>query len=211
MPGQKRHYEIWIGEQSSGKTHQLRRRIRVLEQKHRITAVFVCDRLNEYGDLGEVVHNFGDYAAASDETIPRVVVFQFGPSAEDYELVFREALELGGCVIVLDEAYEFAPTGHVWRSDQLKMVVLSGRHLPNAEGKECVTHLLVATQYPRSVHHQLWGQARTVMVGKIAGENARQWVKLNFGQPALDRVDQLEPWEWRKLRGPMPELGENHW
>ncbi len=211
MPGLTRHYEIWIGEQNSGKTHQLRRRARVLAARKRITAIFVFDRLNEHSDLGEVAYNFAEYVELSADTIPRIVVCQFGPDGESYELMLREAIELGGCVLMIDEGYEFAPTGHKWKSDRLKMIVLSGRHLPNSEGKECVTHILCATQYPKSVHHQLWGEARTVMCGKISGENARMWVKGSFGQPSLDDVDRLEPRQWKRLKGPIPELGENRW
>lgn len=211
MPGKQRHYEVYVGEQFSGKTRRLRRRIRVLEKKRKIEAVFICDTKNEFYDMGAVVHSFADYAAVSLDSIPRVVVWELGENPLAYEVVFEEAIEQGGCVIVLDEGYIFAKAGSNWKSATLQRIVLSGRHLTNNEGKECVTHLLVACQYPKTLQHMLWSQARTIMCGKIQGENPRAWVRDNFGVDALARVDELEPWHWVLLRGPRPVFGEDRW
>jgi len=132
----RRIYEVWIGEQSSGKTYQIRRRIGELSARARISSVFVADRLGEYRDLGFVAHSWGEYLAeAAERGIPRVVVFCLGDDPGAYEPLFREAIEVGGVVLVLDEAYSFAPSGSTWRgSPTLKKIVFSGRHLPNAQG-----------------------------------------------------------------------------
>jgi len=208
----KRRYEMWIGEQKSGKTHNLRRRIRVLATRRSVTSVFVCDRIGEYSDLGERVRSFAEYVEIAADTIPRIVVFQLGPDADRYDVVFREALELGHCAIVLDEAYEFAPSGSTWRgSARLKQIVFSGRHLPNIDGDECPTHLLIAAQYPRSVDHNLWGQAYTILSAKLRAENSRKWISGNFGDDALRRADALGEYQWTALRGSLPSLGPNRW
>ena len=198
----KRVYEIWIGEQTSGKTFQLRNAIKSLSTRKSIDCIFICDRLGEFGDLPrcEIVRDWSDMSRFDE--LPRIISFQFGPDAEAYNIVFREAIEQGNVCIVLDEGYEFAPGGASWRGAQeLKAIMFSGRHLRNIAGKLCPIHLIVAAQYPKSIYHQFWGQANCVMCGVISGENTRNWIKGNFGEVQLKAVDMLNKWEWFPLRG----------
>jgi len=200
----ERIFEFWTGGQASGKTWQLRRRIAELSKKPSIRSVFICDRLGEYSDCGTLFVKFGDYLAC--EKIPRVCVFNFGINADLYRPIFREAIGNGNIVLVLDEAYDFAPAGSTWRgADDLLQIVLAGRHLRNYENTLCQVHLLVATQYPRQVHHSIWSQAATVCASKLTGDNAADWLRGNFGKEALLKNQGLGVHVFQVLR---PENGK---
>jgi len=208
-----RRYVFVVGGQASGKTFQLKNAIRHEASLVSVTAVFVCDRLNEYRDAGVIFKSYEEYITAvslSDE-IPRVCVFQLGTDVKSYDVVFREAIEQGGVTLVIDEAYQFVPGGGggTWRgSEDLQSIVLAGRHLENVDGKMCVVHLYVAAQYPRNCDTLLHSQAYTVMCGTIEGENAASWVKENTGvdgKVELARVRALGKWEWTCLRGTRPD------
>jgi hypothetical protein len=203
----KRHFVFLAGEQTSGKTYQLKSAINYYKQMSHVHSVFVCDRLGEFERYGICFHSYGEYLEyVAEKPVPRCCVFRLGESGDDYANVFREAVEQGDCVVVLDEGYEFAPSGSTWRGDlNLRRIVLSGRHLRNVQGEMCKAHLLVAAQYPKTCSLTLWSQAHTIVCGKIAGENARHWVRDNFGMKQLDKVDKLDKWEWQTLRGNCPK------
>jgi DNA helicase HerA-like ATPase len=141
------------------------------------------------------------------EEIPRVVIWQLGRHVSQYVRPMLEAVELGDVAIVLDEAYEYAPSGARWTGpDVLRDIVLAGRHLARADGEIRPTHLVVATQYPRTVHHLIWSQAYTVMVGVVAGEQTASWLRDNFGDQALAAVRELKPYQWQAVAGVRPEM-----
>jgi len=216
MPGKQRHYEIWIGNQGSGKTHQLRRRARLLAANSRVDCVLICDRLNEWGDFerlqARVYNHYADFVGDMGEGIPRVAIFQLGVDADAYDLVLLWAVRQGNCAVLLDEAYAFAPSGSTWRgSDVLQRIVFSGRHLSNEIGEECVTHLLIGAQYARTMDHSLWEQARVIMCGRVEGKTQEQWIRENFGEEKWASVKRLGEHEWTALRGSRPALGANRW
>jgi hypothetical protein len=202
-----REYTFLCGEQTSGKTYQLRSAIAYYKSKESIHAIFICDRLGEYTDQGTTFYSWEAYLDYTyQHSLPRVCVFRLGESGACYGPVFAEAIEQGNCLVVLDEAYEFAKAGSSWQGDpSLRRIILSGRHLEDINGKMCRTHLLVAAQYPKTCHLTVWQQARTVMCGRISGESARKWVKDGYGNPKLDKVDKLEKWQWCVLQGEKPK------
>lgn len=195
----KRIFEFYAGGQASGKTYQLRKRVEELAQKKSITSVFVCDRIGEYEDLGVVCRKLADYY--QHEHIPRIVIFSLGLDVTAYEPVFDEAIDQGGCVIVIDEAHEFAPGGSAWRgAESLHRVVLAGRHIRNCQNKICQTHLVIATQYPRQCHHSMWSQAETIKASILRGDLASDWIRGNFGKPAAETNARLALHQFQTLR-----------
>lgn len=206
-----RAFEMWIGEQASGKTTALRARVRCLAHMRSVTSVFVFDRLREWSPaaLGikscEIYRRHADYLAK--EEIPRVVIWQLGSAVDPYERVIAEAVRLGDCAIVIDEAYEFAPTGATWTGSHiLRECVLAGRHLQRHDGELRPVHLIIATQYPKSVHHLMWSQANAIIVGRFSGENTSSWIVANFGKEHLTACEKLKLYHWHACRGEMPDL-----
>lgn len=203
----KRHFIFLAGEQASGKTFQITHAVRWFAARPQVHAVFVCDRLGEYVDEGEVFTSFAQYVQyCIDKPIPRVCVFCFGMDRAPYYQVEQEAIDEGNVCLVIDEAWEFSPSGSSWRGGPaLKEIVFAGRHLPNRQGKLCKVHLVVAAQYPRRCHLDMHQQANCVLASSLEGENARDWVKQNFKPGSLERVDKLQQWEWTVLRSkPIP-------
>ncbi len=212
-----RIYEFWTGRQRvAGKTTALRSRVRWLAGHRSVLSVWVFDRLNEWGRpdalarLGvrstAIYRRFSDYHDAEEH--PRVVIWQLGAAAANYDRVLAEAAQLGDVAIVLDEAYEFAEAGGSWTgSEVLRSIVFAGAHLPRRrDGEMRPTHLIVACQYPKSVHSQIWQQAYTVMVGVLAGKAAFTWVRDNFGDEVEGYARDLKPFEWLCVHGERPEL-----
>jgi hypothetical protein len=200
-----RIFELWIGNQASGKTYQLKNRISDLRGRKLIRSVFVCDRLGEYGDVGPAFANIADFNAQCREYMQKVNVFQLGLNPAAYGRVFELAEIEGDCLVVIDEARAMAPAGSYWQGGEaLERIALAGRHLRNCAGELRPTHLVLATQYPRSIHISLREQARTVMVGQLTGENALGWVRGEFGEAALKRVAELGQWQWTCVQGKDP-------
>jgi hypothetical protein len=200
-----RIFEVWIGNQASGKTYQLRHRIRALAKRPTIRCVAVLDRLGELGDEGEVFGSMADFHALCRDELPRVAVFQFGVLPAAYAGVFELAEFEGDFCIVIDEARSMAPAGSSWTgSAVLERIALAGRHLRNVAGELRPTHIVCATQYPRSIHISLREQARTIMCGQLTGENALDYVRGEFGAEALARVAGLSQWQWTCVQGRDP-------
>lgn len=212
-----RVFEFWCARQGTGKTTALRSRVRSLAKMRSVVSVWVFDRLNEWvpKSLGlnsvEVVRSIAQYLSL--DCIPRVVIWQLGRHVSQYVRPMVEAVELGDVVVVIDEAYEYAPTGARWTGPEiLRDIVLAGRHLPRADGAIRPTHLIVATQYPRTVHHLVWSQAYCVMVGLTSGEQTAAWLRDNYGDKALETARALKPYQWAAVHGekpPMPGYGVN--
>ena len=199
-----RIFEFWTGGQASGKTYQLKRRIDELSRRKTIKSVFVCDRIGEYLENGQVFYKFSDYL--SMDKMPRVCVFALGLEPRAYDRIFKEAITQGDVVVVIDEGYEFAPAGAQWRGCvDLQRIVLAGRHLQNCQNQMRAVHLLVATQYPRQVHHSLCSQAAVVCSSRLLGDNATDWIRGNFGQAAAAENATLKEHVFQVLR---PENGK---
>lgn len=204
-----RDFVLLIGAQGSGKTYQLRRAVVWYARQHRVSSVFVCDRVGEFSGLeGDVsiVRDGDDWDDVEQLfRLPRVVVFQHGLDGAAYDYVFHEAILEGDCVLVLDEAWEYAPQGARWvGSEHLQQIVLAGRHLANARGELRPTHLIVATQYPRTVYHLIHGQANTVLCSRVEGEATQQWMRANFAEDRVALANAAQDREWVALRGTLP-------
>ena len=201
----KRIYECYIAPQFGGKTYTIKKRIRELRTRRGIKCIFVFDRLGEYTNDGEVVKSFGHYIEVARDGIPRVVVCQCGLAVSDYDLFFDEIINLGNCMLILDEGYKWAPQSTKWSGNpDLENIVYAGRHLRNFDGRLAPTHLIVGAQYPKTMYHGLWSQASVIRVGSIGevqGEHTRNWVKENFGKPHLEKVDNLKKWKFHTVRG----------
>jgi hypothetical protein len=161
-----------------------------------VRSCVICRSIGEWDSLDE---------------FPRVTIWRLGSRAEAYTPLFREAVALGDVAIILDEGYEFAPAGSSWTGrEELREIVLAGAHLARAsDGDLRPTHLLVATQYPRTVNLLLWSQAYTVMVGVSSGDATFKWLRENFDAPkysASEVVARLKPYQWECVRGERPAL-----
>jgi len=206
----ERVYDFYVGRQSSGKTFTLKRRANYLAYRTRATSVFVLDTQYEWSDVWPdalSVESWGDYLAEMHERefYPPVVVFQLGIEPDAYREVFLEAIAVGDVVLVIDEAYTFAPAGSTWRGDSdLRRIVYAGRHLRNADGELSTVGIIAATQRPRSVHLDLWTQANNIVTTRVEGDNVRKWIAENFGSEHLAPVADLPQYRWHVLRGSMP-------
>jgi hypothetical protein len=210
-----RVYEFWSARQRQGKTTAARSRVVDLAHHASVKGVWVLDRLGEWRprDLPlrscVVCHSIGEFEAL--DTFPRCVIWHLGANAENYQGVLREAIRVGDIALVLDEAYEFAPSGSRWTgSEELRDIVLAGAHLAReSDGEMRPTHLIVLTQYPKTVHHLLWAQAYVVMVGVSSGSQTFAWLRENFSTPDYDAeaaVSALRDYEWENVRGERPAL-----
>ena len=203
-------FTFLVGRRASGKTFQLMRAINYYADHPELCqCVHVLDKNGElarkrsklHPDCAVVENEAGYHSAIAmrNEELPRIVLWQ-----DNAAHMYRCAIEQGGCAVVIDEAWKNI-SGPTWTAPQeLQDIVLRGRHLVAADGEEYGTHLLIATQYPKNVHHSIYEQARTIMVSKLLGENARSWVKEYVGKEKLFEADDLELHEFRIIEGPKP-------
>ena len=214
-----RVYEFWSARQRAGKTTALRSRAVAMARAPSVHSVWVLDRLGEWSPselpIASCViwHDVGELDRADE--MPRLVIWRLGSAVEPYTAVLRAAIEEGDVCVIMDEAYDFAPSGARFTgTDELRSIVLAGAHLPRRGDRELrPCHLIVAAQYPRSVHHLVWAQAYTVIVGLSSGENTFEWLRANFSTPSYDaaaRVSALELYRWECVRGDMPQIAKPH-
>jgi hypothetical protein len=212
---EERMFEFYAGCQLlAGKSTALRARARWCASKASVKSSWWLDIGNEVDPARfhlppaavRVYRSTSEYFA--DEEFPRVAVWKLGEDVESYTPVIAEAVELGDIALFIDEFYEFAPSGMGWTGSKiLRRVVLAGRHQPRRDdGDIRPTHLFIATQYPRTIHHLVWSQAATVMCGVLSGEQSYDWVRANFGKEQLVRVKALKNHEWLCLKGTRPAL-----
>jgi hypothetical protein len=208
-------YEFWTARQRAGKTFALRARAVDLARHPSVLSVWILDRLGEWYPhelpLASCVVCSDLPALLRASEMPRCVIFRLGQDPHAYTSILKAAADLGDVCVVIDEAYDFAPSGARFTgSDELRAIVLAGAHLPRAEdGEMRPVHLLVAAQYPKSVHHLLWSQAYTVIVGVSSGDNTFEWLRSNFSTPDYDAVvavASLPLYSWECVRGEMPHL-----
>lgn len=198
----RRLFCAYVGAQGTGKTYQLGERILDLRSDEAVTSVFVLDRLREFSEpTARPVSSRAEYLRMiekCDGTIPRAVSFQLGLENDDYQWVLDEAIELGDVAIVIDEAYSFLPSGQPIK-EPWKSIVFAGRHLDTADGRSRPCHLVLATQYPRTVHAEVWSQANEVWCSRLVGDRARFWIRDYYGTDEADAVAELAPREWRLI------------
>lgn len=206
----QRYYEIWVSRQRAGKSTALRARTRALIRDPHVSSVWILDRSNEWPGRFEFEFTryatIGDYLSDDRDTVPRVILWQMGPDPAAYLDVFREAIYIGDVALVIDECYRFAPAGPRWSGgEDLERICLSGRHLESHDGCLERVHLILALQYPRTMHHLLWSQSEEIYCGQVTGEQSRQWVHSNFYRPGFDAlavVDGIERFDFVALQEP---------
>lgn len=209
----RRIFELWIGDQSSGKTYQLRRRLGMLAARTRIRSVHVIAPPGEWVDLTGSSLRPGDRSWMAPPDLPlgefKAVVGWDVPLERHDQLdrVLADVVLVGDCAVILDEAWAWAPPGSWTGSSVLRDIIVRGRHLERFDGRLRPTHMVMATQYPRTIHHVLREQAATIMVGSLAGELGGEWVRSVAGRDALRRVQRLGRWEWTAIRGRDPRRG----
>lgn len=209
-----RVFEYWVGSQASGKTYQLRRRSLALASRASIRRVIVLAPPGEWRDLADPcpLRSMGELLI--DAPAPRPPIL---PSVEvgnpvGVESVVRTCGAWGDCAIIMDEAALWIPSQLTVeslrsRSPALFSALVRGRHLARSDGLERPLHLVIAAQYPRSVHHLVTDQARTIMVSRPAGELTQDWIRGNGGRAALMRSLELGEHQWTAIRGRDPRRG----
>lgn len=206
--------EVWVGPQASGKTYQLRRRYDALVQRTRIRSVHVIAPPGEWHDKFHIALRPGERdwmsPPGSDPGQTEQGVLWDVP-LEDHgalDCVLRDIVAVGDCVVILDEAWAWAPAGATWRgSPRLKDVLVRGRHLERFDGELRPTHLILATQYPRTLHHLVREQAATVMVSRLQGELGDRWVRQYAGETAQRRMRRLGKHQFAAIVGRDPRRG----
>lgn len=210
----EREYRIYLGEQKCGKTYELHEEVRYFAERG--CTVFVCDIQREFGNEGKVFPSFEKYERYTKRAgLPAVCVFQFGSDAEAYRDVFAEAIreatadeDTTVCVVV-DEFYNHAPVGARWTGgDDLREILLAGRHVTNYDGDIACVHVVGAMQYPHTSHLLVWQQAESIVVGKARGDRFYSWLAKNHGSDVVDQARRLEAREWLCVDGdPRPGSG----
>ena len=205
-----RIFELWIGAQASGKTYQLRDRALALRERPSIRQVHVIAPPGEWLDLcdspGALDPATADLSEIIREYQGAIVLWDVRPG-DQYRLerILEVAIGQGDCALVIDEAWSHCPPGQTWQgSERLLDVILRGRHLETWEGRLRPTHLILATQYPRSISHLVREQANTIMVGRLYGDLSYDWVRGHCGADAAARVRRLGKWQWTAALGRDP-------
>jgi len=208
----RRVFELWLGQQRSGKTWALFRRVEALARAVRdVSSVWVLDVTGEWNAFpGLHVRSWADYLKDCRDEIPRVIVFDDAGAWVHWKALLDEAQAQGKICLVMDEVYKWLPPG-ADLEEPAERAVLAGRHLPALDRKLYPLHLITACQYPRSVHHLLREQAATIIVGQLHGELAESWVRGESGKDAWERVSRLKEHEFLVLRGERPKAAGVRW
>lgn len=203
----ERTIALWIGMQGSGKTYAMKARVQRAIKAGDYSTIIVADRCLEWShDDGAgyvlVIGSRGDYLdAVSDGALPNLVIVQAGRDVADYEWILTEAVAQGHALVVLDEAWAWAPNGSSWRGpDRLLEILLAGRHLPDLEGKPQPTSLFMATQRPADVHSAIKSQATEIYLGELRGEGDLRWVRDALGDEVAARTRAIPRGSHRWIR-----------
>lgn len=202
--------EYWVGAQRSGKTFQLRRLAVARSRRPSIRSAIVVAPPGEWRDLAPVVN---PDELAEIAPLPELVVADVGTTDATAQLehVLQTARWWGDCYLVIDEAWRLIPAGPTLaleaRQPLLLDSIVRGRHLERADGDLRPLHLSAAAQAPHTASHVLRDQAFTIMVGRVAGASAHNWVRSVAGDDGLRRVRALAGLEWTCLRGRDPRRG----
>lgn len=198
--------EGWFAPRRWGKSYQLEGRARHLAQMPSVASVFLLDPPRSFQDRPGF-ETFSDWREFQErvqthKALPRVAVFQFniGEKKDDIRRIwrppFRYAIAVGNCAVVVDEVHHFAPSAAGPLIPELTQISTMGRHLPDHRGVPQRSHLIVASQRPTDVHTRIRDNLATVVVGKLRARAARNWVRDQYDQAALERMDKLRRYEW---------------
>lgn len=208
-----RIFEAWFGAQSSGKTYQLRKRAVSLAARKSIRAVVIVAPPGEWKDIARPVDLGGLHFEVGRESQPGPILvsdIKIGDAAR-LERVIRALVSWGDCALVLDEAWAWIGLGSVEvlkaRSPMLLQVLVRGRHLERMDDRQRPTHLLLASQYPRTVSHLVGEQAATILVAKPEGELFARWIKGLTSRDLYQRSLELGEHQWLAIRGRDPRRG----
>jgi len=205
-----RVFELWVGEQGSGKTYQLRNRVCALARRPSIRSVLVLAPPGEWRDLLPIMPV--DNLVNDDGALIRyaIVECELG-SISSLETVLRLARHYGDVAIVIDEAWAWIPAGTVARAKAVQPIlfdsVVRGRHVERWDRQLRPLHLIAATQLPHTVSHVVRDNAFTIMMGQTQAMDALTWVRGKAGVDAQRRVEKLQRYEWTAIRGRDPRRG----
>lgn len=209
-----RIFEFWVGAQSSGKTYQLRKRARAVADRPSIRRVVVVAPPGEWSDVADRISLADMDRALVDWGGPRRPVLPLVELGDPVALerILRVCAAWGDCAVVLDESAFWIPSSLSTealrqRSPALMRALVRGRHLERSDGMERPLHLIIAAQYPKSVHLLVRDQARTVMVSRPDGDATRDWIRADAGRVAMDRAQSLGDHQWTPIRGRDPRRG----
>ncbi len=190
--------ELVLAPKSWGKTYYLLGRARYLAQHDSIRSVFLIDPPESCSGIGEVFRNPEQYRQrfATRGTLPRVAVWRLGLEPGPYSWPLRTAIDIGETAVLVDEAQLFAPSRRGVLLPELAQIAAMGRHLTNAAGDVCRVHWIAATQRPTALDTGLRDHATTVICGQFRAAAAREWVRKEVDEEALERLDRLAEHEW---------------
>lgn len=219
VPSLDRVYRLYLGQQGSGKTYELKKDVEYFAGRGCL--VHVLDTQNEFGTHGRVFKSVEKYEQYCDShDVPAVTVWQLGQDPKAYDFVYQEVIreatasEDTTTCLVIDEFYVHVKTGAHWSgSDDLKEILLAGRHVTNAHGDLASVHVVGAMQYPYSSHLLVWQQANSICVGAAGGERFYKWISANFEKPGgpdvVAQAAALKPHQWLCIKGE-PRPGSGH-
>jgi hypothetical protein len=211
-----RIFEVWWGQQATGKTYQLRRRATALSQRPSIRRVIVCAPVGEWRDIADLVSVSDLDYATQDYHAPRPPVVVSDLDLADHaglERVARKLTQVGDCAWILDEAALWLPSNWTVETLRTRMpkvfaVLVRGRHIERlVDYQERPTHLIVAAQYAKSVHLIAREQAAVVMVSRPSGAAASDYIRDEAGPEALAGARALSQYQWTAIRGRDPRRG----
>lgn len=212
-----RVFEVWFGSQSSGKTYQLKRRARALAERKTIRRVIVVAPWGEWRDTADptAIEDLEDDLQDWDRPRAPVVVRVDAEGLGDpivLERIMRQACRYGDTAVIVDEGASWIPAS--WSTDTLRKslprtydVILRGRHIERIDGEIRPTHLIVAAQYPRSVHHLVYGQASVIMVARPHGQHVKDFIRGHGDDHSLPRALALGQYQWTPIKGRDPRRG----
>lgn len=196
----KRIFRAFVGQQGSGKTYQLGEQVRHLRANPRISTTWIFDRLEEFDDVALSARSIGQWHEQVSEknAYPRATAWQLGLEPDAYVELLPLAVAIGDVAIVLDEAWTWLPSGKPMDAT-LARIVFAGRHLETEDGRSRPTHLVLATQYPRTVDPRVWAQVGEVFSSRLVGDRALGWVRDYYGSDKAEAVRAVEPKRWVKI------------
>lgn len=202
-----------------GKTTFLARRAAAESGFASVSSVLVIDPPDSFRDVASLAgwcrwtswRDFSDGLDARGWRVPRVNVFTFGADSADaakYQPVFDFAIQLGNSVLIVDEVQMFSPKAGKSFPALVKLAAM-GRHLPDGNGNEKQTCLIVASQTWNGVGLEVRNQLETVICGQISGAANHRMLAAEVHKDAESILTRLKPHQWAVLApvgGALPAL-----
>jgi len=192
--------EGWFAPPRGGKTLRMAgRAIWLAENADSVNAVVYLDPPGDWspGWGGEIFHSYREIL--DNEVLPPLTICQFGvDDLANYQAVIDAVVAIGDCVLVVDEAHLFANVrGRPMPA--LVRIATMGRHLPDANGDNRQTCLIVGSQRPNDIHVQVRDSIRDVYVGKFRGRAVKNWIRDEIDEVALEKMSNLPPFAFLKI------------